>query len=66
MLLPAAKSNPTNNNDEEDIEVPQEAFSDCEQGIFLIFLFDLNPFFVFKMNECQHLIVEVSVVKVIH
>jgi RIO kinase 3 len=32
MLLPAARSNPTNDNDEEeDIEVPQETFSDCEQ-----------------------------------
>jgi hypothetical protein len=37
MLLPAARSNPTKDNDEEeDIEVPQETFSDCEQGIFII------------------------------
>ncbi len=38
MLLPAARLNPTNNNnqvDDEDIEVPQEASSDCEQGIFI-------------------------------
>jgi len=40
MLLPAIKSNQTdenNNDDDDDIEVPKEAFSDCEQGIFLFF-----------------------------
>ncbi len=36
MLLPATKSNQideNNNDDDDDIEVPKEAFSDCEQGI---------------------------------
>jgi len=36
MLLPAAKSNQINepNDDDDDIEVPKETFSDCEHGIF--------------------------------
>jgi len=37
MLLPATKSNQIDENniddDDDDIEVPKEAFSDCEQGI---------------------------------
>ncbi len=46
MLLPAAKSNPIdgNDNDDEEIEIPKETSSDCEQGIFFQ---SLNLYFSF-------------------
>ena len=42
MLLPAAKSNQVNQNDndnEEDLEPSKETFSDCEEGIIFDFSF---------------------------
>ena len=49
MLLPAARTNPSNenNNDEEDLEEPKEAFSDCEHGIVFCNICYKNSFFNF-------------------
>jgi hypothetical protein len=49
MLLPAAKSNQADENDNDDeLEEPKEAFSDCERGIFFddIFKTYFNSFYL--------------------
>lgn len=69
MLLPAARTHADNENDEdeEEYDAPKEASSDCEQGKSLsLRSTSFISFSSLQINECQHLIVEVLVVKVIH
>jgi hypothetical protein len=49
MLLPATKPNQVagNDHDEDDLEEPKEAFSDCEQGTFPLSIESIQIHFLY-------------------